>query len=139
MTYSSVQHEKTLANSKAFAFVIREYADLIERGYADNELVFGNGSKVSYILATDGSVVAASVWHIDETKRSAWILFSATKKQHQGQGLYTKLYNFIEDLCKKQNVVVIYSGVHVDNQKMIDVAKSVGRIPSSYRIKKMLY
>jgi GNAT superfamily N-acetyltransferase len=138
MTYSSVQHEKTLANSKAFAFVIREYADLIERGHGDNELAFGNSNKVSYILAADGSVVAASVWYVDEMKRSAWILFSATKKQHQGQGLYTQLYNFIEDLCKKQNVVAIYSGVHVDNQKMIDVAKSVGRMPNSYRVKKML-
>jgi GNAT superfamily N-acetyltransferase len=132
-----LEHELSLAHSKAFVFVLEEFTKLVQAGHADFEIPFTNASQVTYTIV-NGEVAGASVWTIDKAKRSAWMLFSAVAKAHQRKGIYTALSAEVERRAKNQGAVVIYSGVHIDNDAMVNAAVKAGRQANWYRTKKKL-
>lgn len=133
-----VLHEATVANSKAFVFLLEEYLALVKRGFADNEFAYGNGSMCTYAVDDAGSVIGACAWFIDNGKRSAWILFAAVAEPHRRHGVYSALQAEVERIARAKGVAALYLGVHVDNDAMVATSKGAGYRQSWYRAKKEL-
>lgn len=132
-----IVHEGTVANSKAFVFILEEFVKTVKAGFADHELAFGNSANITYAL--DGEqVIGACAWHIDTTKRAAWILFSAVAEERRQQGVYKRICKAVELKASLAGAVALYSGVHVKNDPMIAAAQSSGRELGWYRTKKVL-
>lgn len=132
-----IKTEKTVANSKAFVFLLEQYLAIVKAGHADMELSYSNSSTVTYALI-DGEVVGACAWYIDQGKRAAWILFSAVAPDRRRQGIYSAIAAAVEKQAKTWGAVALYSGVHVTNDAMIAAAQGTGRKLGWYRAKKDL-
>lgn len=132
-------NEPALAHSKAFIFVLDEYVKLLKNGFGELELFFNNTSSVTYLLdeSTD-EVVSAIVWGVDLQRRVGTIHFSATSESHRNNGYYKRLLTNVESSMKNRGVVVFYSGVHVDNETMLQLTESTNRKKTFYRVKKYL-
>lgn len=133
-----IVQETSLAHSRAFKFVMREYVKHLEAGYADDELTISNSSNVTYAML-DGEVVGACVWSVDTQKRSAWIFFSAVHEDHRRKGIYTHIFQKVCNSARARGAVVISSGVHHQNEAMLEVLKKQhGREVKWYRVRKNL-
>jgi len=127
--------EKTLCHSKAFAFVLREFADLVARGHTELELPFTNQSQVSYGSDEEGNIIAASVHAYDPAKRVCWIQFSAVDAAHRRRGAYRALFAHVAQLARRAGAVKIYSGIATANEEMHQVASQLARRAVTVRYK----
>jgi hypothetical protein len=127
--------EKTLCYSKAFGFVMREFADLITGERAELELPFTNISQVTYGEDENGRVIAASVHSYDVAKRAFWIQFSAVEQSHRRRGAYTELAAEMQRQARQAGAVNIYTGVSTINSEMLAVAEQMGRQAAVVRFK----
>ena len=130
-------HERTFANSRAFRFLVCEYAEHIKRGFGDDEMSFCNESHVCYMMEGD-TCIAAITWMYDPTRSAAWTLFSAVREDWRKHGLYTKMYQSVIGKAKQAGAIAIYSGVSVDNESMLSAYAKLGRTPMWYRTKRSL-
>ena len=131
--------EDTLAHSRAFVFIIDQFAKLLKAGFGDTEFTFGNNNFVTYLYdETSKEVLSASVWSFDPTRRASTVHFSATAEEHRGKGYYKQVFAEVERRVKMKGAVALFSGVHVDNGKMVELAKQTGRQANWYRTKKVL-
>jgi GNAT superfamily N-acetyltransferase len=131
----NITTEKTLCHSKAFAFVLREFSDLVARGHAELELPFTNQSQVSYGTDAHGNIIAASVHAYDPAKRVCWIQFSAVDGAHRRRGAYRALFAHVAQLARRAGAVKIYSGIATANESMHQVAAQLTRRPVTVRYK----
>lgn len=127
MYLSKIITEKTLCYSKAFRFIMREFADLIVNDRAELELPFSNTSQVTYGLDQQGRVIAAAVHFYDSGKRAFWIQFSAVEKEHRRHGAYQELTADLRRLARQAGALNIYTGVSTINNEMLAVAQKMGR------------
>ncbi|USX18323.1 GNAT family N-acetyltransferase [Oxalobacteraceae bacterium OTU3REALA1] len=135
MYLAAIRHEKTLCHSKAFAFVLRQFAALVALGHAEHELPFSNQSQVTYGLDAAGAVIAASVHAYDPAKRAMWLQFSAVEAAHRRNGAYRELFAEVCKVARGAGAVNVYAGVATDNHAMLGAAKRLGREPVVVRYK----
>jgi hypothetical protein len=135
MYLTKITTEKTLCYSKAFGFVMREFAELIMSDRAELELPFTNVSQVTYGEDPCGRVIAASVHSCDVAKRAFWIQFSAVEQSHRRRGAYTELVAEIQRQARLAGAVNIYAGVSSINNEMLAVAEKMGRQAAVVRFK----
>src|SRR5688572_24944494 len=125
MYLTTLHTEKTLCHSRAFTFVVQQFAALLARGHAERELPFANQSPVTYGLDSAGQVIAASVHLYDPTKRVMWIQFSAVDPLHRNRGAYRELFDEVVKQARRLGAAEIYSGIAVENDEMHAVAKQL--------------
>ena len=135
MYLARITTEKTLCYSKAFAFVVKEFAALVGNFHVEAEIPFTNVSQVTYGQDENGTVIAASVHAYDASKRAFWIQFSAVEQAHRERGAYRELVAEICQLAKAVGAVNIYSGVSSINDDMLEVVEKLGRRPVVVRFK----
>lgn len=135
MYLAAIRSEKTLCHSKAFAFVIREYAALLSLGHVELELPFANQSQVSYGIDAQGRVIAASVYSYDPLKRSMWIQFSAVDVAHRRRGAYRELFQEVSQQARRAGAVNLYAGIATANRDMLEIAGRLERQPVMVRYK----
>lgn len=133
-----ILYENTVANSKAFLFLLEEYLALLKRGHGDNEFAYGNGAQCTYAVDDNDVIIGASAWFIDHNKRAAWILFTAVAESSRRQGVYTAMRKEIERIAKSKGAAALYLGTHVTNDAMIAATKAAGKQLGWYRAKKSL-
>lgn len=131
----NVIHDKTLSYSSAFMFVMREFMKLLEKDFSPHEMIFSNGSWVSFIKQ-DEEVVSAVVWHYDEPRRVLNISLVATAEEHKQKGFYSAIYNELEKQGRKLGAKAVYFSTHVDNSEM--QAASTKLTQYLYRYRKLL-
>lgn len=122
MYLTDIATEKTLANSQAFEFMMKEFAKLVALGHVDAEIPFTNLSQVTYGRDVAGRVIAGSVHFYDPNKRAFWIQFSAVDEAHRGKGAYKDLSMELERLARRAGAQNIYSGVSTLNERMMAIA-----------------
>ncbi|SHN17702.1 Acetyltransferase (GNAT) family protein [Duganella sacchari] len=133
MYLSAIRSEKTLCHSKAFAFVIREYAALLALGHVEPELPFANQSQVCYGLDGAQQVIAAVVYSYDPNKRAMWLQFSAVEAAHRQRGAYRELFHEVSQAARKAGAVNLYAGIATDNHAMHAIAGRLERQPVMVR------
>lgn len=138
-TEITVKHVNTLGNCSVVPFFMRNFAELIEKGFAHNFITFSNKSKAIYI-EIDNRIVGHIVYDFrpDDVLKTAWIIFSCVDKDYRHRGLYNIMHRHFEETVKKSGSKKIASYVHVDNSARIASCKSVGMNPHCYRMEKEL-
>jgi len=128
----------TIGESPVLPIFLREYANLIDAGYAQYSMVGNNRNKSVYAVM-DNKIVAIMVYEIGEDiTKTTWINFSFVDEKFRGRGIFKILHKCLEDCVKTAGSKKISSLIHIDNTTMLASAKSVGRLPVFYRTEKRI-
>lgn len=135
----TVRHTHALGNSPVVPFFMKNFATLIEHGFADNFITFGNKSKAVYI-EIDNQIAGHIVYDFrpDDVLKTAWIIFSCVEEEYRHRGLYTIMHKHFEETVKQAGSKKIASYVHVSNTVRLASCKAVGMEPHCYRMEKHL-
>ena len=129
---------QTIGDSPVMPFFLKNYAQLIESGYAHPIMTGSNLSKAIYV-EVNGVVVAHIVFDIlKDVNNTAWIVFSCVDENYRGRGLYKIMHKHYEIQAKKLGSTKIASFVHVDNKPRQASCVSVGMKPVFYRMEKSI-
>jgi len=126
-----------LAMSPVASFYMRHMAKLIDDNHAQQIFTAGNTSSAVY-ATIDGQVVGAIVYEIHTSQRMAYILLSCVDEERRGQGIYTALHPYFEEVAQAQGCNRIGSIVHVDNTVRQASCAKVGMVPEFIRMVKLL-
>jgi ribosomal protein S18 acetylase RimI-like enzyme len=134
-----IKHTNTLGNCPIVPFFMKNFAELIESGFAHNFITFSNKSKAIYI-EIDDQIVGHIVYDFrpDDVLKTAWIIFSCVEKGYRQRGLYNIMHRHLEETVKKAGSKKIASYVHISNSARLASCKSVGMEPHCYRMEKEL-
>ena len=125
-----------IGNSPVMPFFLKNYAQLIDSGYAHPVMTGSNLCKAIY--ATDnGQVVGHIVFEIlKDVFSTGWIVFSCVDDGYRGRGIYNLMHKYYEAEVKKLGATKIASFVHVNNKPRLASCASVGMEPVFYRMEK---
>jgi len=126
-----------LAMSPVASFYMKHMAKLIDDGHAQQIFTGGNNSSAVY-ATLDSKVVGAIVYEIHASQRMAYILLSCVDEEYRGQGIYTILHPYFEEVATAQGCNRIGSIVHVDNAVRLASCAKVGMVPEFTRMVKLL-
>jgi hypothetical protein len=134
-----IKHTDVLGNSPIIPFFMRNFADLISNGHAENFINFSNRSKALYI-EIDNQIAGHIVYDFrsEDVLKTAWIIFSCVEEKYRHRGLYKIMHRHFEETIKKSGSQRIASLVHVSNSARLASCKSVGMEAHSYRMEKIL-
>ena len=132
-----ILHEP-LEGSRALPAFMREYANLIERGWARPYTAHNDKHKIVYACNDSGTVMGGIVYGLNQVTKVGWIVFSFTVPEFQKQGVYTALHSALEQKLRDAGMTDLASHVHVDNAVRQASCKKVGMEPEFYRMNKRL-
>lgn len=131
-------HNDVLEGSPAMPAFMREYADLIERGWARPYTAHNEKHRVCYAKNPDNRVMGGIVFGLNQLTKVGWIVFSFTVPEFRRQGVYTALHREVEALMTKAGMTDLASHVHVDNKVRQASCEQVGMAPEFLRMNKRL-
>lgn len=126
-----------LAMSPVASFYMKHMAKLIDDGHAQQIFTGGNNSSAVY-ATLDSKVVGAIVYEIHASQRMGYILLSCVDEEYRGQGIYTLLHPYFEEVVMAQGCNRIGSIVHVNNTVRQESCAKVGMVPEFIRMVKLL-
>lgn len=128
-----------LEGSPALAPFMRNYAALIEEGFARPYTAHNGKAKVLYERDVGSDVVKGGiVYTVNQDTDTAWIVFSFVEPEFRRQGVYTRLHARLEHLLREQKIGTLASHVHVRNLVRQASCEKVGMVPEFYRMNKQL-
>lgn len=131
-------HNDALEGSPALPAFMREYADLIERGWARPYTAHNEKHRVCYARSADDVVMGGIVYGLNQLTKVGWIVFSFTVSEYRRQGVYTALHREVETLMTSAGMTDLASHVHVDNLVRQASCQQVGMAPEFLRMNKQL-
>jgi GNAT superfamily N-acetyltransferase len=117
---------------------MREYATLIERGWARPYTAHNDKHKIIYACNESDTVMGGIVYGLNTINKVGWIVFSFTVPEYKRQGVYTALHSELEKRLRDAGMVDLASHVHVDNTVRQASCERVGMMPEFYRMNKKL-
>ena len=131
-------HTEMLEGSKAFSAFMREYAALIDLGWARPYTAHNDKHKVIYALSADKQVMGGIAFGINTITKIGWIVLSFTVPEFRKLGVYTTLHFELEKRLRAMGMTDLSSHVHVDNAVRQIGCKKVGMQPEFLRMNKKL-
>jgi ribosomal protein S18 acetylase RimI-like enzyme len=134
-----VKKAVTMGTTPIVPLFMKEYANLMSRGYTSNNMIATNKSKVLFVEIDD--IIAGFIVydiHHDEVSKTCWILFGTVLEAFRRRGLYAIMHKHLEMVAKEQGSKQIFSLVHVDNTAMLNLNKKLNKNPVYYRMEKYL-
>lgn len=119
-------------------FFLKNYAKLMEDGFAHPFIMGTNKSKAIYAIKNNKIVGHIIFDFQDDAYKTAWIIFSCVDEEHRGSGIYKMMHKQLEEVAKGQGSHKIASHVHVNNRTRQASCVSVDMEPVFYRMEKML-
>lgn len=111
-------------SAKLSAFFLRQWANLIESGYANPNYI-PNVSHSRLIYATiDGEIVGHILWEV--YSNSSYVIFTVVDPAFQRRGLYKMLHKFYDKRMIDGHGGISRSTLHVTNTAIIEAAKKNG-------------
>lgn len=133
-----IKSTTTLSHTPVLPFFLKNFSQLIERGFSHSVMPQLNNSRAVY-AEIDGKIVGHIVYSIqDDPTKTAWVMLSAVDEDFRQRGIYKLMNEYFENLVKMQGSKKVASYVHVDNKAMIASCESAGRRPYYYRMEKNL-
>ena len=133
-----INFSPTIGESPVLPIFLREYANLIDQGYAQYNMIGSNRSKAIYAVIDD-KIIGIVVYDLaDDITKTTWVNFSFVDQQFRKRGIFKILHQVLEEQVKTVGSKKICSTVHVNNDTMLKSAKSVGRLPIFYRTEKRI-
>jgi ribosomal protein S18 acetylase RimI-like enzyme len=122
-----IKKSPTLGMSPVVSLFMRGYAELIDNGFAYNNLAGHNKNNVIYV-EIDNEVAGFIVYEIqDDIAKTCWIIFGSVLEKFRRRGLYKIMHNHLEKIAKSQGSTQIFSFVHKDNTAMMKLNESLGK------------
>ena len=127
-----------IGGTPVLPFFLKNFAALIEQGYAHPLMAGANASKAVYV-EIDNKVVAHIVFDIlKDVYNTAWIIFSCVDQNYRNLGIYKIMHKHFEIEAKKLGSTKIASHVHVNNIPRQASCESVNMKPEFYRMEKTI-
>lgn len=127
---NTIHMDPTLAYSAAFNFVIQEWHKMLVAGTSSKEICFSNSTSVVYAKNADGEVIGAILFSVDQSKRQGWIYLAMVAEKARQQGVYSTMYERVENECRQQGAISLSSNVHVSNAPMLKALSKFDREPA---------
>jgi RimJ/RimL family protein N-acetyltransferase len=125
-----VKTAPALGGSPVLPFFLRGYADLIDQGFAWNNLAGHNKNGVIY-AEINGEIAGFIVYDLeDDVAKTCWIVFGTVVEKFRRRGLYQIIHDRLIELAKYNGCSRIFSYVHVNNNAMLELNKKLGKLPS---------
>jgi ribosomal protein S18 acetylase RimI-like enzyme len=136
----TIRYSQEFGGSPVVPFFLKNYAKLIEDGYAQPYMVVSNKSHKVLYAEIDNVIVGQVVFEIvEQPVRTAWITFSCVEESYRQRGIYKLLrLTHFESIVKKLGCKKIAANVHVDNTAQLKAGATVGMAPTFYRTEKDL-
>lgn len=128
----------TLGDSPVLPVFLKEYAALMEQGYAQYNMIGNNRTKAVYAVLDDVIIALMAFDVSDDFIKTTWVNFSFVDPQYRNRGIFKILHQHLEEQVKAAGSKKICSVVHIDNTAILESAKSVGRVPVFYRTEKRI-
>ena len=134
----AVCYSNTLYNIPIVPTLLREAATLIDSGNAFPTIFLKDSQSVIW-FEDDEDVVAFIVFeNYIEGRQSCFIHFSWVNPKHRGNGIRSLIQEYLEDICKKNEIYVISTQTFVKNEKIDRSYEKIGLLPLTYmRYKKL--
>jgi hypothetical protein len=110
--------------AKVTAFFARQWAELIETGFASsNRIPDINDCRVIYVTC-DNKIVGLRIWVWEQN--TTRIILTAIDKNHRRKGLLKLIAKYYDDRLINGGCIKSTTFIHVDNTAMIDAATQTG-------------
>jgi hypothetical protein len=129
-------YRESIANTPVVAIFLKIYAEIIEKGWSNPTMPFGNRNRVVWVERPGGAVVGGICFEYNALINTGWIVLSFTDPVERGKGINGICHASVERILKKLGATKISSLVHVDNESRLRSAKKVGMVPQFYRMSK---
>jgi len=134
----TVKTVNVIGDTPVLPLFLKNYAALIEKGYAPQVMNGTNQSKAVYV-EINNQIVGHIVFDVmKDSFNTAYIILSCVDEKYQNQGIYKIMFKHFESIVKKLGSTKILSFIHADNQNRLAIWKSVGMIPQFYRMEKRI-
>lgn len=134
-----VKSATSIQNSPVVPFFMKNFANLIERGWSHQISPPININTKAFYAEIDNKIVGHIVYNIlEDPFKTAWIVFSCVDEEYRGRGIYNILHSYFENFVKNNGSKKIASYVHVENLPRQASCASVGMTPFYYRMEKDL-
>ena len=131
-------HEENLGSTPVVPVFLKEYANLIDQGFAYKYLVATNKSNVIY-AEIENKVAGFIIFDFhDDVAKTCWVIFGSVVEGFRQRGLYKMMHMHLEKIAKDNGSSQVFSFVHVNNHRMLEVSKQLNKHPAFYRVEKYL-
>jgi GNAT superfamily N-acetyltransferase len=129
-----------IANTPALPPFLRQYAEIIERGFATPYVTWGEFNKlhIVYALNDKGVVVGGIAFEYRPVAKEGWLVLSFTEQEFRGRGVNGLLHPYFEEVTARRGGIRIGSFVHINNISRQKSAEKVDFYPEYYRMAKFL-
>lgn len=133
-----IGYANAIGGTPIVPFFLKNYAKLMEDGFAHPFIMGTNKSKAIYAIK-DNKIVGHIIFDFQEDAyKTAWIIFSCVDESCRGLGIYKMMHKQLEVVAQGQGSHKIASHVHVNNRTRQASCVSVDMEPVFYRMEKML-
>lgn len=110
--------------AKVTAFFARQWAELIELGFADaNYIPSINACRVIYLTAND-KIVGLRLWIWEQSNTR--IILTSIDKNYRRRGLSKLIVKYYDSRVMTGNCIKSITFIHADNIAMIEAARQAG-------------
>jgi hypothetical protein len=128
----------SLAHTPVIPLMLRVYAEIVEKGFAQPIITFNNSSRVAWAERKDGTVLGGICYEYKPEVKCGWLILSFTAEVERGKGINALVHEVYESDCRRLGATHLSSFVNLNNQSRLESLKSVGMIPQMYKTFKSL-
>jgi GNAT superfamily N-acetyltransferase len=127
-----------IASTPAMAPFLRQYAALIEQGFASPYVAWGEVNKLHIVYATNSEdlVVGGIAFEYRPIAKEGWLTLSFTEPEFRGRRINGLLHEYFEEIVARRGGKQIASFVHIDNTSRMKAAERVNFVPQYHRMVK---
>jgi GNAT superfamily N-acetyltransferase len=130
-------HNEELTMSPVYPLFLRGIAELISSNMRETYKSWEDDECGSIHAQIDNEIVGHIVYS-KENNKVLVIAEASVDKEHQGLGIYTHLYNHLEQIAKDMGCWAVSISIHVDNLEAIRISSKLGMTSSFYKMMKKL-
>lgn len=134
----TIYFDDSIANTPVVSIFLKVYAEIIEKGWCNPTIPFGNSNKVVWAQRPDGSIAGGICFEHNPSVKLVWIVLSFTTPEERGKGINGVCHTAFEKVAKNIGATQIASLVHIDNASRLRSSEKVGLKPQYYRMQKSI-
>lgn len=113
-----------ISDAKLTSFFLRQWADLIDSGYANSSYLPKLSTARILFTTIDDVITSHLIWTWNN--KVSFIDFTAVDKNYRQQGLYKILHTYYDKIMIEQKAIASRSQLHIKNEAIIAGAKKEG-------------
>lgn len=128
----------SLSFTPVIPLMLRVYAEIVEKDFAQPIITFNNSSKVVWAEREDKKVIGGICYEYRPESRCGWLILSFTDPDERGKGINALVHELYESSCRRLGATHLASFVNLNNKSRLESLKSVGLVPQMYKTYKKL-